>query len=138
MIINQNSWHYKVVKSFRSDWEIPDNLCSYVRSLFFRLIGIVFIAACVVSSVAVWFLPEVNETSSFLVRIVHVLGSITVTLVVVALAIFSITGIAWLWYEYVRPKFSKYFSNKKPGVFIQYIKDKHGKICRNLEFKSRD
>ncbi len=53
MQINKNSWHYRWLRLFRSEYEIPSNLCPYVRHLlgfttlaaFFAALGLLEVMA---------------------------------------------------------------------------------------------
>jgi len=41
MKINKSSWHYRLVK-LGDPWDIPDDLCSYVRLLIWNIMGVSF------------------------------------------------------------------------------------------------
>jgi hypothetical protein len=133
MIINQNSWHYKVVSMSRSKREVPDNLCSYVRSLVFRLIGISLAVACVLSSFCLLFIPR-GVDLTILQTIVVLFGIVGVIFEGIILFLVLIAVSIQTWHKHIQPRIPAK-QNKQSGPFVQYIKDKHSKICRSLEFK---
>ena len=48
MKINRSSWHYRLIKMGDS-WEIPTDLCSYVRLLIWNILVVLFtVALCTI------------------------------------------------------------------------------------------
>lgn len=142
MIISKNSWHYKIITEkfcFLQPILYPsNNLCLYFWSVIFRFIqGIstyLVLASPIVSLIVVFLMDSQN------VPLFVGLWAFTGFIVSGITLVFALVFIGVIVVDYSNklikkhsPKTSK--KEKKPNLFIAYIKAKKQKICPIIEFK---
>jgi len=133
MIINKNSWHYKLVCHFSSGWAVPDSLCPYVRALILYMLLCVVMAFGAIALVVVFIwgpiqtwlgwagLMQLNEnqyTAGIVVHGIYVMGFLS-----------------WLTKKFWIDKPTKTSPPKEPSIFMEYLKAKKQKLCPMLTFK---
>lgn len=148
MKIAKNSWHYRLMlKMYEHDWQIPTDLCRYVRSLLWRafwllVAGVVLaVLACVVlfvlivAPLAVFVylytgMPELEWARE---------GGLTV---------WTGYGALFCIYLFVRTKMiaedklrararartGAGLPPPEPNIFVQRYRDWRNKVCTQLEF----
>lgn len=140
MEIKRKSWHYKIVKLWKNgkDFEVPTDLCRYVRTLVIAIgcIGFTISATAMLMSMigmagSIMFL---TYTDYELVAVFPCWAyPILAVLGVVYLAI--IIGL-FVGFIYCLAYSIDYLSKKKDkSIFIKYISDKHNKMCTRITFK---
>lgn len=134
MQINRTAWHYRLIKFWNSG-RAPDNLCAYMRrlvaSLIISVIMTVFMGGmawaglnCMVWQPIMWawglFDPSVVIADY--------------NYLFVGLFIWALVGIGCLgvvvenrgWLHRTKPR--------KPSLIVEYIKAKHQKVCKGIDF----
>lgn len=140
MDIKTSSWHYKYANYICQDVDDVTNLCEYIRKFlfatmyYFLILFLAFIVgALVLLCIAKPFLAVFSYKALF--------GSILCGLVVFALIFFLIKLGVFLWFKYDDSEFAykrylakenKQLNKKGPNPFIQYLKDKHDKVCSTV------
>lgn len=154
MIINRNSWHYKVAIFGENEYSTPKSLCPYFWCIVFKL----FMASCVIAALlmASWLLG-----SAILTAILTALGITFAGVVAVvsstatgAVAIAGIFGGAFLGFMGIsslkhiikekldtRRRIKRFEAAEagielQPNVFVEFIKTRKSKMCPMLEFKT--
>lgn len=130
--ISKTSWHFKMVKFFFDG--NSRGLCQYVR----RLILSMCIATCLffVGCGAIWFMfgLPIKFALSYFIDITYAKDELVMT---------AISGLVWAFCtvcicgSFIKDRFiarRKPKPEKKPSVFIEYIKAKKQKVCPNIEF----
>lgn len=132
--ISRDTWHFKIVKFFFDG--NSRGLCQYAR----RLVLSMCLATCLffVGCGAIWFMigMPIKYVLSFFYDFTYSKDELVFTYIAFAawgviatmLSCFKITEIIKSRNE-GKPK-----SNKKPSVFVEYIKAKKQKVCPNIEF----
>lgn len=148
MIINKNSWHYKIASGFGSEWA-PTNLCPYVRRVLLRLIGylgllIVICAVCwlagfpVAISLFAWCGIALGPWSSLIPAVT--IGAIILPIVLGSIFAFAV-GIV-LGSTKLKNKIEDRFIERRAAgiednIVVAYVKAKHSKICPVLDFEAK-
>lgn len=148
MIINKNSWHYKIASGFGSEWA-PQNLCPYVRRVLFRCLGYlgVICLACAVCWLAglpialnlfAWCGIALGPWSSLI-------PAITIGAIILPIIIGSIAGFAFslvFGFSKLKNKIEDKAEERKAAgiednIVVAYVKAKHSKICPVLDFEAK-
>lgn len=131
MVINEDSWHYKLYGLTNSC--PPDSLCPYVWGVIFRIllpVAAVFLVFC---TVEVWyrFFYYSGEFTWFMV----LRGFIGLVATYCA-AMFSCVALCILVHGWWTNRDS-YTGTKEPSIFAEYAKATHSKVCPKLEFRRK-
>lgn len=132
------------------NYRVPTNLCAYVRTLIFRLlilVGTAVLSSGILYIVGVAFIATIGPFFDFSIGTGTIwhdmplwvkIGAIPIGLVGI-IAIFTVCVGAIVGIGEGISKAYKLARNrnaaKDPSIFTTYIRDKHSKICRHLEFK---
>lgn len=137
MIIDKNSWHYKLIK-FMSD-KIPKNLCDYIRILMYKLIILIFgmmfgifILFLLGENMINWIYiltsnPFFSESSSLIYGLMCIGVGVLSTAVSIILLVIVVCLLA------VIDKFVDKTRNSE-NVFFEYLKSKNEKVCKHITF----
>jgi hypothetical protein len=140
MIINKNSWHYKFIKESWVGSEIykpdPVSLCPYMRRLAY-----VFLVSVICYSFFV-FIPFVVVNTigygimGFIYGFSVASGAIEFSLIIAFAATFGglVIGVIELTRRLYRKAKGK-VTEKQDGIFIEYAKSVHNKVCPNIDYK---
>lgn len=139
MIINRNSWHYKLMDD-ALDLNVPRSLCPYVRKLVFTLGVLAGLAMCALWFVAAlicaplgWF-GVIDFPTSGNDQTVWEFLALFGTAMWGVIAILACGG--GLVELRKRQEAKRYYSeSKEPGLIRSYWKAVHDKVCPMLEFK---
>lgn len=156
MIINENSWHYKLFKLFNDEWQRPKTLCTYFWSIviptFFVsifgcaiLVGLTIICA---ESLQHWIIFSSLWTllpSAFILALL-------VVLLIIGLSVGLFVIPAHLHEKYKNYKWKKDYAlhienidrkNKglppiqpKKSIIIEFLKARKAKMCPIIEYKA--
>lgn len=126
--ISRESWHFKLVKFFFDQYS--NGLCQYVRRLILSMC--IAAALCVVACGGVWFLfgLPIKFGLSFFYDIAYTKEQLVLTYISLAVWVIGLVGISGVLIK------DRIESNpdRKPSVFVEYIKAKKQKVCPNIEF----
>lgn len=146
MIIKEGTWHHRLASVYGSKhwlWDRPRNLCEYIRRVFYGLFTILllvavtsYLTACVLR---VWFAPLLGLPYDDGDITLFVLGMTLHGIAVIALSIAAVQErwIQTMWRKLVPRKESdacRYYPKRAPNPFIQWIKDRHSKVCRLVTY----
>lgn len=157
MIINKNSWHYKLVTNvtFRDSYRgsVPQNLCPYFRAVMYRVVffATILTALCGMLIGMCWpaaahLLTSIGIGNKILIALtslgmsVITLGSLVGLAVLIAMGIHKLVTKFQHW-RYVRyesklkEKQSPDYVEPEKGIINAFLTAKHNKICPKLEFK---
>lgn len=130
MLINKKSWHYRYITTLYSEYVVNDcaNLCEYIRKFISTTIFYVFSIGFLVSIGAAILRGGFNLPRSIVAWACLPVGAITFG---------TICGLIYLICILNEKRVQKKMKNVKvdPSPFVQYIKDKHNKMCSFIEFK---
>lgn len=145
MVVNTSSWHYRYIKFHTHVWQVK-NLCQYIRkfmySVFIDIIATV-IPICVVTAFGIPIGD--NFIAKYGLHIGHLLHYpfyflcgllfilVMTLIVIIAAAIYTLIVEG---YKYSSNKMNKK-SNSNISPFVQYVKDKHNKMCSTITFKDQ-
>lgn len=139
MQISNRSWHYRFNAKIQSDTFTNKaacnrfTTCSYIRTTIYSVMQALWFTflACVVAAfvggalgAALWV-----PFSIFFMNGVPNEVAVVTACVVWALIAFGLAVLTWL---FIKPRFVEPML-KEPNVFIQAIKDHHGKFCTRVE-----
>lgn len=146
MIIDKNSWHYKII-NFGRDKSLPQNLCEYIRLLIWKLIIFSFVS-CFVLFITyalgennLKFIFEITSNNMFtqntssLIFGLMCLGAGVLTWVLGILlvaVVLSLLAMIDKIKEFIGEKLSK--SKSKQNVFLEYLKSKNENVCKQIVF----
>ena len=140
MEINRKSWHYKIVKMWKShkEFEVPTNLCSYIRTLVFAMFCFGFTIAGTTTlmtmigmagSIPILAYTDYELMANFPWWAYPILAVLGVIYLAIVIGLF-------VGFIYCVVYSIDYFSKKKDtSVFVKYISDKHNKMCTRVTFK---
>ena len=138
MIINKKSWHYRYLNLVHSEIMIEDadNLCEYIRKfvattiLYIGFIGTFAIIGAWITGVCL-NLPGVVVAWTCIPVGVLVVG-------VIACLLYLVYRVnEWRTERKIKKNTEKLKAGVKvePNPFVQYVKDKHNKLCSFIEFE---
>lgn len=133
MIINKDSWHYKLVKNM-SNKAMPTTLCSYFWTVVGAILEVLSLVAlsllaigCIISVILVATLGIYVVTGA---EIIWVLGC-QLILIKGALIIYRETP------YYIREMYKREHQVKarKPSLLMEYLRAKKEKVCPYITYK---
>lgn len=156
MIINRNSWHYKLAILGDNEWSLPKTLCPYFWYVVFKL----FLVSVVTFTLgaAAWLIgvPIITPILG-LMGITLSAGAVAVPALFTGILTFALIfgsaflfwmGVAWLK-ETIKEKlrqrrWAKAVADeeagivREPSVFVEFIKTRKSKMCPFVEYKTID
>ncbi|MFY0658127.1 MAG: hypothetical protein JXR12_15420 [Neptunomonas phycophila] len=140
--ISKDSWHYKAIDdSMIIDAYPKNNVCAYVRQVAIAIVATFFVfGVCgfLIQSVLLaplaYFdlMPQPFVANSGYLGFTSTVGAIIWIIVMVAT---FLCGTSKIINSFEKSQSEVEEFPKQPGVFVQYVIDKHNKICRQIEFK---
>lgn len=140
--ISKDSWHYKAIDdSMITDAYPKKNVCAYVRQVVFVVAATFFvfgiygflIQSVLLAPLAYFnLMPQPFVTDSGYLGLTSTVGAI-IWIAAGIIAFFCTTSKLIDFYRESQPEEDDE-TPKQPSVFVQYVKDKHDKICRQIEF----
>jgi len=139
MIINKKSWHFWLLKKL--NFYPAESLCAY----FWQ----VMLAICL--TIATLFIGSLLALVAFMVCIIPIFASVPPDIAILGMVVWLVFGaVAVLYFKeaqlngrtdsilykeiHILPK-REDKPKKEPGLFRQYLKALHTKVCPMLEFK---
>ncbi|URY11206.1 hypothetical protein [Shigella phage ESh15] len=157
MIINENSWHFKIYAAFNSTWNRPKTLCVYfwktfLPVLFVSIIGFAILAAATIIGQEILTKFFVFSSLWTLVPASIGVGVLFIALCV-GISIVLVLGIPWLIDLYRERKYYKEVEliaqnqeriknglepiERKKSLIGEYLKARKEKVCPTLEYKAK-
>ncbi|QSL99191.1 hypothetical protein [Escherichia phage vB-Eco-KMB38] len=157
MIINENSWHYKIYAAFNSTWNRPKTLCAYFWKTFIpvlavSIIGFAILAAATIIGQEILTKFFVFSSLWTLVPASIGIGILTIS-VMVLIAVGAVIGPSWLLDKYNDRKYYKEIEliaqnqeriknglgpiERKKSLIGEYLKARKEKVCPTLEYKAK-
>ncbi|EMC9886198.1 hypothetical protein VO467_000575 [Shigella sonnei] len=157
MIINENSWHFKIYAAFNSTWNRPKTLCAYfwktlIPVLSVSIIGFAILAAVVIIGQEILTKFFVFSSLWTLVPASIGVGILTIS-VMVLIAVGAVIGPSWLLDKYNDRKYYKEIEliaqnqeriknglepiERKKSLIGEYLKARKEKVCPTLEYKAK-
>lgn len=157
MIINENSWHYKIYAAFNSTWNRPKTLCAYFWKTFLpvlavSIIGFAILAAATIIGQEILIKFFVFSSLWTLVPASIGIGILTIS-VMVLIAVGAVIGPSWLLDKYNDRKYYKEIEliaqnqeriknglepiERKKSLIGEYLKARKEKVCPTLEYKAK-
>jgi hypothetical protein len=155
MKISKKSWHYKVVRWFYQDvrknhFDIPTNLCGYVRNLFYvtliAIISALFLAYTIYGFAIMidhgWALFRNDELLFGLFEVIAVIVSFMVIALGLLIGCAFLAAVCLVWVcvaveaivNYRTRKQLGLITKKEPGLVRQWLKAKKEKVCPRIEY----
>ncbi len=157
MIINENSWHFKIYAAFNSTWNRPKTLCAYfwktlIPALAVSIIGFAILAAVIIIGHEI--LTKFFVFSSLWTLVPASIGvGILIVAVMALISVGLIIGPSWLLDKYNDRKYYKEIEliaqnqeriknglepiERKKSLIGEYLKARKEKICPTLEYKAK-
>lgn len=157
MIINENSWHFKIYAAFNSTWNRPKTLCAYFWKTFLpvlavSIIGFAILAAATIIGQEILIKFFVFSSLWTLVPASIGIGILTIS-VMVLIAVGAVIGPSWLLDKYNDRKYYKEIEliaqnqeriknglepiERKKSLIGEYLKARKEKVCPTLEYKAK-
>lgn len=157
MIINENSWHFKIYAAFNSTWNRPKTLCAYFWKTFIpvlavSIIGFAILAAATIIGQEILTKFFVFSSPWTLVPASIGIGILTIS-VMVLIAVGAVIGPSWLLDKYNDRKYYKEIEliaqnqeriknglepiERKKSLIGEYLKARKEKVCPTLEYKAK-
>lgn len=157
MIINENSWHFKIYATFNSTWNRPKTLCAYFWKTFIPVLAVSIVGFATLAGAAIIgqeILTKFFVFSSLwtLVPASIGIGILTIS-VMVLIAVGAVIGPSWLLDKYNDRKYYKEIEliaqnqeriknglepiECKKSLIGEYIKARKEKVCPTLEYKAK-
>lgn len=157
MIINENSWHFKIYAAFNSTWNRPKTLCAYFWKTLIPVLSVSIIGFAILAAVVIIGQEILTRFFVFSSLWTLVPASIGVGILMVAvMALISaglIIGPSWLLDKYNDRKYYKEIEliaqnqeriknglepiERKKSLIGEYLKARKEKICPTLEYKAK-
>lgn len=149
MVIKDTSWHYLYIKSH--GFKKIHNVCLYSRAILLSLvidiavIGFVTIFGASTESNGHTLLPVIWEPGvhglSFMIGVYFLYGLVEILCALIGcfIAACIIIGVMTI-FEFLKEKAKGVSKNStlQSNPLIQYVKDKHSKMCTTITIKERD
>ena len=138
MIINKKSWHYRYITTLYSEYVVKDctNLCGYIRKFVGTTILYVMFTIFIATFGGAITGAYLNLPGKVVAWSCLPVGALTVGVLL------CLTYLVYKIDEWrVKRKSKKNVEKLKSGVkvepspFVQYVKDKHNKMCSFIEFE---
>ncbi|AIA80050.1 membrane protein [Escherichia phage vB_EcoM_JS09] len=157
MIINENSWHFKIYAMFNSTWNRPKTLCAYFWKTFIPVLAVSIVGFATLAGAAIIgqeILTKFFVFSSLwtLVPASIGIGILTIS-VMVLIAVGLVIGPSWLLDKYNDRKYYKEIEliaqnqeriknglepiERKKSLIGEYLKARKEKVCPTLEYKAK-
>lgn len=157
MIINENSWHFKIYAMFNSTWNRPKTLCAYFWKTFIPVLAVSIVGFATLAGAAIIgqeILTKFFVFSSLwtLVPASVGIGILTIS-VMVLIAVGAVIGPSWLLDKYNDRKYYKEIEliaqnqeriknglepiERKKSLIGEYLKARKEKVCPTLEYKAK-
>lgn len=157
MIINENSWHFKIYATFNSTWNRPKTLCAYFWKTFIPVLAVSIVGFATLAGAAIIgqeILTKFFVFSSLwtLVPASVGIGILTIS-VMVLIAVGAAIGPSWLLDKYNDRKYYKEIEliaqnqeriknglepiERKKSLIGEYLKARKEKVCPTLEYKAK-
>lgn len=157
MIINENSWHFKIYAAFNSTWNRPKTLCAYFWKTFIPVLAVSIIGFAILAAVTIIGQEILTKFFVFSSLWTLVPASIGVGVLFIALcvgiSIVLVLGIPWLIDLYRERKYYKEVEliaqnqeriknglepiERKKSLIGEYLKARKEKVCPTLEYKAK-
>ncbi|URY13780.1 hypothetical protein [Shigella phage ESh27] len=157
MIINENSWHFKIYAAFNSTWNRPKTLCAYFWKTLIPVLAVSIIGFAILAAVIIIGHEILTKFFVFSSLWTLVPASIGVGILIVAvMALISvglIIGPSWLLDKYNDRKYYKEIEliaqnqeriknglepiERKKSLIGEYLKSRKEKVCPTLEYKAK-
>lgn len=157
MIINENSWHFKIYATFNSTWNRPKTLCAYFWKTFIPVLAVSIVGFATLAGAAIIgqeILTKFFVFSSLwtLVPASIGIGILTISIMVL-IAVGAVIGPSWLLDKYNDRKYYKEIEliaqnqeriknglepiERKKSLIGEYLKARKEKVCPTLEYKAK-
>lgn len=138
MNIDTNSWHYRLIKFFNR--RRPYDLCSYVRLLVVSMILAITMVCvgCIVIAGAVLMLiwsPGMWLYSLFDPTLIPTHDQNIAAALGAFLWAFMVCVTTYMYLQERKGWFKPSNKPKKKWMIVEYIKDKHNKVCTAVNYK---
>lgn len=157
MIINENSWHFKIYAAFNSTWNRPKTLCAYFWKTLIPVLSVSIIGFAILAAVTIIGQEILTKFFVFSSLWTLVPASIGVGILMVAVMAFISAGLvigpSWLLDKYNDRKYYKEIEfiaqnqeriknglepiERKKSLIGEYIKARKEKVCPTLEYKAK-
>lgn len=157
MIINENSWHYKIYAAFNSTWNRPKTLCAYFWKTFIPVLAVSIIGFAILAAAMIIgheILIKFFIFSSLWTLVPASIGiGILIISVMVLIAVGAVIGPSWLLDKYNDRKYYKEIEliaqnqeriknglepiERKKSLIGEYLKARKEKVCPTLEYKAK-
>ncbi|ALY07922.1 membrane protein [Escherichia phage phiE142] len=157
MIINENSWHFKIYAAFNSTWNRPKTLCAYFWKTLIPVLAASIIGFAILAAVTIIGQEILTKFFVFSSLWTLVPASIGVGVLFIALcvgiSIVLVLGIPWLIDLYRERKYYKEVEliaqnqeriknglepiERKKSLIGEYLKARKEKVCPTLEYKAK-
>lgn len=157
MIINENSWHFKLYAVFNSTWNRPKTLCAYFWKTLIPVLAVSIIGFAILAAVTIIGQEILTKFFVFSSLWSLVPASIGVGILMVAVMAFIATGLvigpSWLLDKYNDRKYYKEIEfiaqnqeriknglepiERKKSLIGEYLKARKEKVCPTLEYKAK-
>ncbi|XAO15008.1 hypothetical protein [Escherichia phage FL18] len=157
MIINENSWHFKIYTAFNSTWNRPKTLCAYFWKTLIPVLAASIIGFAILAAVTIIGQEILTKFFVFSSLWTLVPASIGVGILMVAVMAFIATGLvigpSWLLDKYNDRKYYKEIEliaqnqeriknglepiERKKSLIGEYLKARKEKVCPTLEYKAK-
>lgn len=157
MIINENSWHFKIYAMFNSTWNRPKTLCAYFWKTLIPVLSVSIIGFAILAAVAIIGQEILTRFFVFSSLWTLVPASIGIGILMVAVMAFISAGLvigpSWLLDKYNDRKYYKEIEliaqnqeriknglepiERKKSLIGEYLKARKEKVCPTLEYKAK-
>lgn len=155
MIINKNSWHFKIYKTFNNTWNLPKTLCAYFWKTLIPVLVVSFVGLMALTVITIGgsqILTKFFVFSSLwtLVPASLVVGALFIALCV-GFSVVVVLGIPKLIDLYRERKHDKEIEfevenleriknglepiERKKSLIGEYLKARKEKVCPTLEYE---
>lgn len=133
MNISKKSWHYRYISAGSSQHVMDEltTLCLYIRQ---------FLAVTLVYLIGLFGISGLGMIPFAALKVAPTLWMLTAPIIGIGFMAI-LMGIVFLFHE-AKEWFNDYRTgksvanrNKEPSVFVQYVKDKHSKVCSIVKFE---
>ncbi|QIG57348.1 hypothetical protein [Escherichia phage F2] len=157
MIINENSWHFKIYAAFNNTWNRPKTLCAYFWKTLIPVLSVSIIGFAILAAVTIIGQEILTRFFVFSSLWTLVPASIGVGILMVSVMAFISAGLiigpSWLLDKYNDRKYYKEIEliaqnqeriknglepiERKKSLIGEYLKARKEKICPTLEYKAK-
>lgn len=150
MIINKNSWHYRIVtKGENAFYDVPTSLCPYVRKLTGKILGwlvLGFMLLAICTMIGTGILQAFGIVAGAIFWVGSAVAGVLVVSAALGIAVGIAFGVYYLHTKWKERKERKKYKTMKERVdaglppeppkslMREWLDAKHDKICPTLEF----